>query len=245
MSKFDRLEHELAYWHEAGLTPRLWLRDDDAIEPTPALDRLITHCRRYKTPVLLAIIAGNAKPELAERLADQALVIPCQHGYIHKNHAAAGERAVELGGQRPLAKVEAELSAGQRHLAQLFGSALAPILVPPWNRIDPLLPERLPGLGFSVLSTFGRKRFSGLAALRELNCHVDLIDWRGGRSGKSLQRIADELAEAFETARGEGGGPIGLLGHHLAHDEQAWDTLQLIYDWLGARQVEFADPRQL
>src|SRR3546814_16712699 len=34
------LHDELVHWREAGLTPDLWLRDDDAIAPTPQLDHL-------------------------------------------------------------------------------------------------------------------------------------------------------------------------------------------------------------
>ena len=34
-------EAELAAWAEAGLTPTLWWRDDDAVAQTSALDRLL------------------------------------------------------------------------------------------------------------------------------------------------------------------------------------------------------------
>ena len=42
-----------------------------------------------------------------------------------------------------------------RALEQAFGRRFAPVLVPPWNRIDEAVIERLPGAGFSGLSTFG------------------------------------------------------------------------------------------
>ena len=35
------LTKELSLWSKAGLAPQLWLRDDDAIAPSEALDRLL------------------------------------------------------------------------------------------------------------------------------------------------------------------------------------------------------------
>ena len=37
-----------------GRTLTLWLRDDDAVDATPALDRLLTLCARYSVPPTLA-----------------------------------------------------------------------------------------------------------------------------------------------------------------------------------------------
>lgn len=238
---FIALADELARWRDAGLSPRLWLRDDDAVAPTPALERLITLSAHCQAPVLLAVIAQPAQPALAERLADVALFTPCQHGYAHRNHAGAGERAVELGGARGLEVIAHDLAAGQQRLIALFGDRLSRILVPPWNRIDAHLAGRLPALGFATLSTFGPPRFDGIAGLGELNCHVDLIDWRGGRVGKSPARLERELVSAFALARAEGGRAVGFLTHHLAHDAQAWASLDEALSSLTTCGVMFGE----
>ncbi len=238
---FSKLVDELARWVDAGLSPRLWLRDDDAVAPTPGLERLIALSAHCQAPVLLAVIAEPAQAALAERLADVVLLRPCQHGYAHRNHAGEGERAVELGGQRSLEVIGHELAAGRQRLIALFGDRLSRILVPPWNRIDENLVGRLPALGFSTLSTFGPPRFDGIAGLEELNCHVDLIDWRGGRVGKSPERLEGELVSAFALAREEGGRAVGFLTHHLAHDAQAWASLDTLCHWLAGRGISFAD----
>lgn len=239
--RFLNLADELARWSDAGLSPRLWLRDDDAVAPTPALERLIMLSAHCRAPILLAVIARPAQAALAERLADVALLRPCQHGYAHRNHAGAGERAVELGGARGLDVIGQELAAGRQRLITLFGDRLSRILVPPWNRIDANLVGRLPALGFSGLSTFGPQRFEGMAGLGEVNCHVDLIDWRGGRVGKSPKRLERELVSAFAQARAEGGRAVGFLTHHLAHDAQAWASLDTLCHWLAGRGIRFAD----
>lgn len=238
---FSKLVDELARWVDAGLSPRLWLRDDDAVAPTPALERLIALSAHCQAPVLLAVIAEPAQAALAERLADVVLLRPCQHGYAHRNHAGEGEREVELGGQRSLEVIGRELAAGRQRLIALFGDRLSRILVPPWNRIDENLVGRLPALGFSALSTFGPPRFAGIAGLGELNCHVDLIDWRGGRVGKSPERLEAELVSAFALAREEGGRAVGFLTHHLAHDALAWASLDTLCYWLAGRGISFAD----
>lgn len=229
---FSLLMDELARWQGEANQPRLWLRDDDAAAATEALDELLDIVTRYRTPVLLAVIPAKAQDNLAERLAGEPLVTPCQHGFCHQNHAAQGERAVELGG-RALELVEGELAEGKARLKALFGDRLSSILVPPWNRLDPALPPRLPALGYSALSTFGKKRFSGVPGLGEINTHVDLVDWKGGRRGKTLDRLDGEMAEAFREARQEGGRPVGLLSHHLTHDDMAWAGLTILYENLS------------
>ena len=39
-----------------GIKADLWLRDDDAVEPTSALDTLLDLCRGFSVPVTLAVI---------------------------------------------------------------------------------------------------------------------------------------------------------------------------------------------
>ena len=83
------VDGELDRWRDAGLTPRIWLRDDDAIEPTPALDRLLALANAYRAPVLLAIIPKPAEPGSRRASRRRSLVTPAVHGYAHRNHAPA------------------------------------------------------------------------------------------------------------------------------------------------------------
>ena len=86
------LAAELDRWSEAGRQIRLWLRDDDAVAPTPALDRLWLLGERFALPVLLAVIPMQAEPALAEALHDRPSLLACQHGCRHVNHAPAGQK---------------------------------------------------------------------------------------------------------------------------------------------------------
>ncbi len=151
MKPFAAVGAELDLWRAQGLRPLFWLRDDDATEPGERLDRLIALVRRFDAPLLLAVIPTGATGALAERLAGEPLVMPCVHGYAHRNHMPAGQKAVELAGRDVEAEL-AELKAGRRRMLDLFPGRLSDILVPPWNRIAPELAARVHECGFTALS---------------------------------------------------------------------------------------------
>lgn len=227
----EDLDAEIAHWRAAGLHGRFFLRDDDATEPSPALERLLALVARFHAPLLLAVIPEPATPALAARLEVEPLIHPCQHGFAHRNHAAAGEKACEIGGARPIERVLDEILRGHGKLVRLFGDRLRQIFVPPWNRIDAAVAPHLPGLGFGVLSTFGPPRFSGINGLVEINCDLDIIDWKRGRVGIAHDRLCSKLVDALRMARGAQGAPVGILTHHLAHDETAWGFLERFCAW--------------
>lgn len=208
----------LHFAKEEGRTVDVWLRDDDAIAVTPQLDRLAELSRRYEVPVLLAVIPEPATADLANFVADKPLFTMAQHGFSHTNHAAPGDRACEIGGDRPLDAVLADLSSGRDMMGTLFGPG-TDILVPPWNRIaSPVLPH-LPGLGFGALSTF-RDTNRDAPGATVINPDLDIIDWRRGRRCRPLERMVIELGLAIED-----GKPFGILTHHRVHDDRAWEFL--------------------
>ena len=185
---------------EAGDTIGFWLRDDDAVTDTPALSRLADLCGSAALPVLLAVIPAAAEERLGAFLARHHAITPCQHGWKHENHAAPGQRACELGGDRSADLVLMDLAGGRHRLRSLFGNRLADVLVPPWNRIDAAVIGRLPEIGFTALSTFGPPPDHD-GGIRRVNCDIDLIDWRNGRVGRTAQDVAGQLAHAIVAAR--------------------------------------------
>lgn len=225
------LTTELARWRQAGRTADLWLRDDDAIEPIAALDRLLAMTASHAVPAALAVIPAPTGTQLAERLARESHVTVAVHGWSHENHAPQGEKKQELGRHRPREIVLAELSEGRARLQRLHSGRFAPLLVPPWNRIDTDLLPHLAGVGFSALSVFGAP---GPSPIRLLNSTVDIMDWRGNRGGRDHAALVSEIVAQLELAfRGEG-GPVGLLSHHLVHDEVAWNFLDRLFEVTAA-----------
>lgn len=205
---------------KAGQPARLWLRDDDAVAPSAALDQLLA--MKEGVPLTLAVIPAFSGQALADRLADAPGVTVALHGWSHENHAGVGEKKQELGPHRPVDQVLADLARGQAHLRALHGPRYAPVLVPPWNRIAPEVVARLPGIGFRALSVFGPPK---PAPLPVVNTHIDPIDWHGTRSARALPELLDELAEAVDA-----GGPVGILTHHLVHDAAIWGFLAQVID---------------
>jgi hypothetical protein len=100
MTDWRPLERELGLWQENGRVAALWLRDDDAEVPSPALDSLLEITAAHGVQLLLAIIPVRMVEALAERLHGLRHVEPAVHGVSHHNHAGQGEKKSELGEAR-------------------------------------------------------------------------------------------------------------------------------------------------
>lgn len=230
MSGWADVRSEVARWRDMGRAIELWWRDDDAVDATAALDRLLAIRESVALPLALAVVPSRARAALADRLAGDAAVAVLQHGYAHVNHGVAGAKKIELGAERPAMMVLGELGTGWLALERLFAERALPILVPPWNRIAPGLVPVLPEIGFAGLSTFGARRTARVGRLAQANTHVDLIDWRGSRGFVGEAVALDGLVNALAAARRGPGEPIGMLSHHLAMDEGAWDFLRSFWE---------------
>ncbi|MBB4186301.1 polysaccharide deacetylase family protein [Sinorhizobium terangae] len=241
IDRFDRLK-------AAGRRVDFWLRDDDAVEPTPALDRLIDLADRFSVPITLAVIPGHTGGELSHYLARHDDIGIAVHGWTHQNHATPLEKRQELGGHRPREIVLDELGRGYSHLKALHPSSFVPLLVPPWNRIDPGLIEGLPGIGFMALSVFGPERKgrsnpdgaktmkSGSIAsafprdgLSLINTHVDVMDWHGTRGCRDHREIIQDIIRRLDEMNVDEEA-VGILTHHLVHDESVWEFLSRLFE---------------
>lgn len=225
---WDGLSAVLDRAASSGRQVEVWLRDDDAVTTTRALDRLAALARRVSMPVLLAVIPDPADRHLAGFVAAEPLLTPTQHGFAHVNHAGLLQRACELGLHRGPTVILDELTRGRDRMEALFGADHTDILVPPWNRIAPELVSHLPGLGFGGLSTFGTLH-DGSPGLDIANAGLDIIDWRNGRVCHREDKLVSRLIGLVEA-----GGPVGILTHHLVHDEAAWRFLDTALDHLAA-----------
>jgi predicted glycosyltransferase len=226
-----------------GRSLSFWWRDDDATEVTPALERLLDLRGRLGVPLSLAVIPGQARAELAARLAVEGEVDVLVHGVDHRNNAGPGMKKQELLGVED-ATVEA-LARGRARLATLFGDRALPVLVPPWNRIEEGLLSKLASAGLYGLSTFGENP-SG-AIIQTVNTHIDPIDWRGGGGLVRAPTHIAALAGAVRlcVSKGPDAAPVGLLTHHLVHDPWVWSYVEDLLEWLKSQgSVRFVSARQ-
>ncbi len=226
MFDWTSLASELDRWSTEGRTAKFWWRDDDAIEATPSLDKLLRLSETAKVPITLAVIPAFANISLAQVTEQLPQVSIAVHGYSHTNYAPKGEKKLELGTQRPTETVIAELTEGKAILEKLFPRGFNQALVPPWNRIDQEIIERIEELGFTALSTFqpigSEQATSGVC---QVNCHIDPIDWHGTRSLADPQNLIAYISALLERQRQgtiDNQEPLGLLTHHLVHDEAIW-----------------------
>jgi hypothetical protein len=234
----------LEEWSRLGLSPRFWLRDDDATRPGAALDRLLKLTAKFEIPIALAIIPAATGQDLAASLAPHAHAVPIIHGWAHRNHAGIGEKKQEFAPHRPLEDMRDELSRALGKMKSLYPERLVPMFVPPWNRIAPNVVDWLGKGGYSALSRFGPVPNVPVAdGIAEINPHIDIMDWRGDGGCKDHNVLARLFAGALAQSLAGERYPIGILTHHLVHDDAAWDFLEKLFlftrgrRWLSAQEL--------
>ena len=214
---------ELARWKAAGHAPVFWWRDDDARRPTPALDRLLALSTRFDAPITIAAVPDGDIAALAKACAAVPGAELAIHGFRHENRAPAGRPSGEVNDQDSLADVMSDLGAAM----EAFRRAGVPprLFVPPWNNAHPTLKRAL-GLQGLRLSCYGGMRRA--AEPDRLDAHLDVMRWkpkpRFRGTVRFLSRVRRLLAERRMSQAWD--QPLGLLTHHLDHDEPAWRFLE-------------------
>lgn len=230
------LQLELRRWRAMGRRASLWWRDDDARAPSPALDRLLAIAAASEVPLTLAVIPDGDMTALAARLSSVTGVQVAQHGADHQNRRE-GREAGEFPHDWSRLRLVTALLAGRRKLAALPGAL--PVFVPPWNDVHPDLEGALSDAGFIGWSAAGERRRGG--ALPRLDIHLDLLRWRGGARFRGPRKFLRELTAELRARRltETWHEPIGLLTHHLDHDEEAWAFLAEFLAWTRQDQPFF------
>jgi hypothetical protein len=216
-SRWRDLVDEFDRWSEGTLEATLWWRDDDAIAPSPRLDRLLAIAG--DVPVALAVIPGAAQQPLAQAALSRRGIFFLQHGWKHVNHAPPGQKKSEFPPERCAAAAAADLARGRERLEALFGPRALPVLVPPWNRLAAALVPLLPDCGIAGLSRAQpRARARPMPGLGEANIQVDLVAWAKDRGFIGERAALDGLLghlRARRDGRVDRSEPTGILTHHL------------------------------
>ena len=225
-SRWSALRDELARWARDGAVARLWLRDDDAVTVTPALERLAALCSAHGVPYLIAAVPSSADEDLAAYLSGQQLAEVAAHGWSHQSYA--NNTKTEFPAERSSSEILHDLSSARSRIETLFGAKVVPIFVPPWNRMTPEAAALLPQSGFRAISALGREG-KPREHVQTINVHLDIIDWRGSRGGRNPDDLIAELAGHLAWARENERTAIGILTHHLVHDAAAWNFLEDLF----------------
>lgn len=217
-----------------GVTLRYWWRDDDATRATPSLERLLALSHATDVPVALAVVPARAEPSLRDRIENAPGIDVLVHGLSHVNHAPNGIKKSEFGATRPLEALVADANTGLQTLSAMMRSATLPVFVPPWNRIADDLVPLLGDLGYRGISTFG-PALPAPAGLIRVNAHLDPIAWKAGGGLADPTAIVEQIVQAILSRLAAPAGnaePIGLLTHHLVHDEEIWRFIAALLDTL-------------
>ncbi|WP_068317069.1 hypothetical protein [Polycladidibacter hongkongensis] len=227
------LTEELDWFAARGVRAKFWWRDDDAVANSPALQTLVMTAKNHSLPLTLAVIPLLYRRDLIAALNDAATEVRiAMHGLMHKDARQVGSKRLapkknEVGAQSEVAPKDPAFAAALKRLESGFGTRVVPLFVPPWNRIAPRFLPALAGVGFSALSTYG---FINRLRFAQVQCHLDPVDWRANRGfigyGRALHRLRLEL----RRRRCNHQEPIGLLTHHLVHDEELGAFLQVFFE---------------
>ena len=245
MSDWAALDTELAQWDAAGLTPRLWWRDDDAQTVTPALERLLRLSDHYAVPAHLAVIPDGVQADLAPRLRGAGHAFVLQHGLSHTNHEPKGLPASEVGDTRDLALQQADLERGWQMLEAANIPRLLPGFVPPWNRIGDATRRMLPAWGYTFLSAYeGRGEDTAIHGLTHIDAHLDPIRWKYDRVFRGEDKMLAMFIAHLRTRRmGDAAQPVGYVTHHLQTGEDIWGFTDTLFSrthgmWVTVQQMQ-------
>jgi hypothetical protein len=239
---YPRLLEELDAWSAAGRTARFWWRDDDASAPSPQLSRLLGLADDLKVVVALGVVPKHAEPSLARFLAGWRCCV-WQHGWTHKSHKSG-----EFGDGRTLNAMVEDVLTGQHRMDDLFGSdGWQRVFVPPWHLVTLPFKSVLPALGYRGIST-GEPLTSALDHVVEVAAEIDVMDWRV-RAISTERTLEDALLARLRKRRADGAQTsrsLGLLTHHLAFDDAAWDAVSRLLRLLRSHEaVAFVKPSTL
>lgn len=244
------LRSELQQWRDDGLTLPVWWRDDDAIEPTPQLERMAAMASNLGIPVHLAVIPGRAKRELVPCVHSLGVFRPVVHGWRHVNHAPRRRPASEFHSSNIFSASRAW--RGLRRMRKLFGESCLPMFVAPWNHVTPALHARLAAFGYQGVSTIGpRPQRMACNGLVQINAHIDPIDWARQRRLVDPEELLASLTAHLQDrrlGRCDASEPLGLMTHHLVHEEEVWDFCEALLTELlsgPCRPVDLAEPGHL
>ncbi|MEQ1753492.1 MAG: hypothetical protein ABL973_05105 [Micropepsaceae bacterium] len=218
MSGWDRVVSELDLWAREERTARFWWRDDDATDVSRNLVRMVRVAADHRVAIGLSVIPLRLSSKLRQFIAEHRNLDVLVHGLAHQSHARGGQAKREFGGQRSLGEMTDDLKKALALSRSAFGKRCLPVLVPPWNRIPPRVVRALPKFGYEGLSTWKpRAEQTPVPGLLQVNTHLDVINWRAGRTIKPEALVASLLLRKLRWRRADPKRalePLGLLTHH-------------------------------
>lgn len=223
MSDWETLSDELDQWDSESQPATFWWRDDDAGPDDGLLDGFLAQRQALGVPLALATVPDWLEARSTDALAADSGCRVLQHGVSHTDRTQGDRRKMELCDEALSAGLADAMANGRAHLESTLGARFLPVMVPPWNRIDPAVEVALGKAGFTGLSTLGPRKTAIRSGLHQANVHLDLINWKAGRvfAGESpCLTAAVHHLRARRCGGADAGEPTGMMTHHRVHDAQ-------------------------
>lgn len=223
MSDWNDLNDELDQWGSAEQPATFWWRDDDAGPDDGLLDGFLAQRQALDIPLALATVPEWLEEEAGAALLADSGACVLQHGVSHTDRTHGDRRKMELCDEALPTGLADAIAQGKERLETVFGSQFLPVMVPPWNRIDPGVEAALMAAGFKGLSSLGPRKAATQPGLCRANVHIDLINWKAQRAfaGES-HCLSAAISHLVARRRGEvdADEPTGMMTHHRVHDAQ-------------------------
>lgn len=206
---WQALTLELDRWSADGRTVGLWLRDDDAVAPSPALDRLSEFAERFAAPVLLAVIPLLAEPCAGACVARQAVAASLPARRRPSQPRPGRQQEIEFGPERAAADVDAEIAQGWQRLRSPRRRRLADLRSAlESHRAGPRRAPRRARLRRALMLPRLSPRSGGRPSPAHHACrHHRLAP--GGRVGRRADDLLAELAALLADGRQRETGDVG------------------------------------
>ncbi len=208
MNPFQSIARVLA---ERQTPIKVFFRDDDGGWADERLQQLAMDFIRRDLPLDIAVIpdalSNQSVDVIGSLLNADGRIAVHQHGFAHTNHQLSG-RSCEFGSDRNYHQQYHDIQAGRSRLAAVFGSQLAPVFTPPWNRCTSDTTAALKLLGVQYLS-----RITGSDSIGDSLPELPVaVDWLKKRKGVRLNtsELIEYICGLFKTDD----AVIGIMLHH-------------------------------
>ena len=231
---------------------RIWWRDDDIVEDTKELRRLLDFSEKYNVPACRSVIPKHVSKEAINKIKSIDAISILQHGYAHTNYAKFGDPLNEFGTDRDLEIQIKEIRQGYIKLKDAFNDQFLPIFVPPWNHISSNTIKRLEEVGFIGISLIGKTIFN-YNGLRNLSVQIDIHSWET-KSENSYSVKVRKFSEIFcdlyrilteKPTYLEKKIDIGILTHSQIMKDKDWKIFKMLIQFLKDEGVKMMEGRCL
>ena len=243
--KSIKLERVINTEISSGNIIRFWWRDDDVIDDTDELNKLLEFSIANNVPSYLAVIPKTLSDDAINKIKEHHNISVMQHGYSHNNYANVGEPFNEFGQHRNLEAQLKEIRIGFEKLITSFGNQFVPVFVPPWGHIAESVIEKLSTIGIKGISLIGHSD-KNYPCLFNKNVDIDIFSWKTQSeisyefNIRDYSQILDDICDKIKLKINNNNSiTIGIVTHSQIMNNQDWRIFRKLIMTLKKTGIHF------